>query len=111
MFTRATGGDRDGAAFLGRTSRPPTSRGRSHDLRLFGSAADADHPRRRGYGSLGHPVPGDGEKLADLKVPVETLTIPDVGHGFVGNTPKITRAANDQALVRTVEFVDQLFGC
>jgi len=49
------------------------------------------------------------KKLADLKVPVETLTIPDVGHGFVGNTPKITRAASDQALARTLKFIDALF--
>jgi acetyl esterase/lipase len=50
------------------------------------------------------------KRLADLKVPVETLTIPDVDHGFVGKTPEITRAANDQALARTVKFIDALFG-
>jgi dipeptidyl aminopeptidase/acylaminoacyl peptidase len=50
------------------------------------------------------------KRLADLKVPVETLYIPDVGHGFVGKTPQITRAANDQALTRTLKFIDALFG-
>jgi len=50
------------------------------------------------------------KKLAHLKVPVETLTIPDVGHGFIGKTPQITRAANDQALARTLKFIDALFG-
>jgi dipeptidyl aminopeptidase/acylaminoacyl peptidase len=50
------------------------------------------------------------KKLTDLKVPVETLTIPDVGHGFVGKTAEITRAANDQALTRTIKFIDVLFG-
>jgi len=50
------------------------------------------------------------KKLTDLKVPVETLYIPDVGHGFVGKTPQITRAANDQALARTLKFIDALFG-
>ena len=49
------------------------------------------------------------KRLADLKVPVETLYIPDVGHGFVGKTPEITRAANDQALARTLKFMDTLF--
>jgi acetyl esterase/lipase len=50
------------------------------------------------------------KRLADLKVPVETLTIPDVDHGFVGKTPEITRAANDQALARTLKFIGTLFG-
>ena len=50
------------------------------------------------------------KKLADLKVPAETLYIPDVGHGFVGKTAEITRAANDQALARTLKFIDGLFG-
>jgi len=50
------------------------------------------------------------KKLAELKVPVETLYIPDVGHGFVGKTADITRAANDQALARTLKFIDALFG-
>jgi len=50
------------------------------------------------------------KRLAELKVPVETLYIPDVAHGFVGKTPEITRAANDQALARTLKFIDALFG-
>lgn len=50
------------------------------------------------------------KKLTDLKVPVETLYIPDVGHGFVGKTAEITSAANDQALTRTLKFIDALFG-
>jgi acetyl esterase/lipase len=50
------------------------------------------------------------KRLTDLKVPVETLYIPDVGHGFIGKTPGITRAANDHALARTLKFIDALFG-
>jgi acetyl esterase/lipase len=50
------------------------------------------------------------KRLTELKVPVETLTIPDVDHGFIGKTPDITRAANDQALARTLKFIDALFG-
>jgi hypothetical protein len=49
------------------------------------------------------------EKLTDLKVPVEPLCIPDVDHGFVGKMAEITRA-NDQALARTLKFIDALFG-
>ncbi len=49
------------------------------------------------------------KKLTDLRVPVETLYIPDVGHGFVGKTPEITKSANDQALARTLKFIDALF--
>ena len=55
------------------------------------------------------PPQAMAKKLADLKVPVETLYIPDVGHGFIGKTPDITRAANDQALARTLKFIDALF--
>ena len=50
------------------------------------------------------------KRLAELKVPVETLTIPDVGHDFVGKTPQITRTANDQARARTLKFINGLFG-
>ncbi len=66
-----------------------------------------------GTADTGVPVTQSGamaKKLADQKVPVETLFIPDVGHGFIGKTPDITRAANDQALVRTLKFIDALFG-
>ena len=49
------------------------------------------------------------KRLADLKAPVETLFIPNVGHGFVGKTADITRAANDQALARALKFIDALF--
>jgi dienelactone hydrolase len=37
------------------------------------------------------------------------LLIPDVDHGFIGKTDAISRAATEQALVRTFGFFDQLF--
>jgi acetyl esterase/lipase len=49
------------------------------------------------------------KRLAELKAPVETLYIPDVGHGFVGKTPQITRDANDRALARTFDHIDKVF--
>jgi len=48
-------------------------------------------------------------RLTEAGVPVQTLLIPDVGHGFIGKTPEITRAANARALARTAEFIDALF--
>lgn len=36
--------------------------------------------------------------------PVETLLIPEMGHGLIGKTPAATRAANLQALERTLDF-------
>ena len=48
-------------------------------------------------------------RLAALKVPIETLYIPGVDHGFVGETLEATRAANDKALQHTFDFIDKLF--
>ena len=48
-------------------------------------------------------------RLAELHVPVETLYIPDVDHGFIGRTPKATAAAHQQAFERTLAFIDALF--
>jgi acetyl esterase/lipase len=47
-------------------------------------------------------------KLTQQGVPVETLFIPGVGHGFVGKTPAQTKAANDQALTRSFAYIDKL---
>jgi acetyl esterase/lipase len=49
------------------------------------------------------------ERLRAAHVPVEMLLIPDVDHGFVGKTDAITRAATQQALLKTFEFFDSLF--
>jgi acetyl esterase/lipase len=47
------------------------------------------------------------EMAAALKAagrPVETLLIPEMNHGLIGKTPAATRAANLQALQRTLDF-------
>jgi len=50
------------------------------------------------------------ERLRAAHVPVETLIIPEVNHGFIGKTDAITRSATEQALLRTFAFFDKLFG-
>jgi len=47
-------------------------------------------------------------RLADFKVPVETYVIADVGHGFIGKTPEVTREANRKALERSFAFIDKV---
>jgi acetyl esterase/lipase len=49
-------------------------------------------------------------RLRQAGVPVETLLIPDVDHGFIGRTPAATRVANLEALRRTFDFIDSFFG-
>ena len=48
-------------------------------------------------------------RLRAAHVPVEMLLIPAVDHGFIGKTDAISRAATEQALVKTFGFFDQLF--
>jgi dipeptidyl aminopeptidase/acylaminoacyl peptidase len=49
------------------------------------------------------------ERLRAAGVSVELLLIPDVGHGFIGATPAVTRNASRQALSATFDFFDRLF--
>ncbi len=49
-------------------------------------------------------------RLRAAHVPVDMLLIPDVDHGFIGKTDAISRAATEQALLKTFGFFDQLFG-
>jgi acetyl esterase/lipase len=49
-------------------------------------------------------------RLREAHVPVQMLLIPDVDHGFIGKTDAISQAATRQALVRTFDFFDKLFG-
>jgi dipeptidyl aminopeptidase/acylaminoacyl peptidase len=48
-------------------------------------------------------------RMKQAGVPIETLFIPDVGHGLIGQAPAITRDANLQALRRTFDFIDAFF--
>jgi acetyl esterase/lipase len=48
--------------------------------------------------------------LRAAHVPVDMLLIPDVDHGFIGKTDAISRAATEQALLKTFGFFDGLFG-
>ena len=36
----------------------------------------------------------------------ELIVIPDVDHSFIGKTPEATHAATNQALKKTLEFID-----
>jgi acetyl esterase/lipase len=45
--------------------------------------------------------------LKQAGVPVDVLLIPDVDHGFVGETPEATRAARNLALNATLEFFER----
>jgi dienelactone hydrolase len=45
-------------------------------------------------------------KIRQALVPVETLFIPDVGHGFAGPTAEASKTATDQALARTFACID-----
>ena len=38
----------------------------------------------------------------------ELIVIPDVDHSFIGKTPEATYAATNQALKRTLEFIDEI---
>ena len=38
----------------------------------------------------------------------ELIVIPDVDHSFIGKTPEATHAATNQALKRTLEFIDEI---
>jgi acetyl esterase/lipase len=49
------------------------------------------------------------ERLQKAGVPVETLFIPGVDHGFIGKTPDITRDANLKALQRSFDYIDAVF--
>jgi acetyl esterase/lipase len=49
-------------------------------------------------------------RLRAVGVAVETLMIPDVGHGMIGKTPEATRAASLEALERSFVFIDKLAG-
>ena len=49
------------------------------------------------------------ERLQKAGVPVETLFIPDVDHGFIGKTPDATRDANLKALQRSFDYIDAFF--
>jgi len=40
----------------------------------------------------------------------ELLIIPDVDHSFIGKTPEATHAATNQALQKTLEFIDAILG-
>ena len=99
--------DPDVAAFLGCAPCGPADIATA-DPMTFASSATPPMLIIHGTADTGVSITQSqamAKKLTDLKVPVETLTIPDVGHGFVGKTPEITRAANDQALARTLEFI------
>jgi acetyl esterase/lipase len=41
-------------------------------------------------------------------VKAELIVIPDVDHSFIGKTPEATHAATNQALKRTLEFIDSI---
>ena len=43
-------------------------------------------------------------------VKAELLIIPDVDHSFIGKTPEATHAASNQALKKTLEFIDAILG-
>jgi acetyl esterase/lipase len=103
--------DPDVAAFLGCAPCGPADIAKA-DPMTFASAATPPMLIIHGAADTGVSITQSqamAKKLMDLKVPVETLHIPDVGHGFVGKTPDITRAANDQALARTLKFIGGLF--
>lgn len=40
----------------------------------------------------------------------ELIVIPDVDHSFIGKTPEATHAATNQALKKTLEFMDAILG-
>ena len=40
----------------------------------------------------------------------ELIIIPDVDHSFIGKTPEATHAATNQALKKTLEFIDSILG-
>ncbi|MGA2000669.1 MAG: alpha/beta hydrolase [Terriglobales bacterium] len=48
------------------------------------------------------------ERLRKAGVPVETLFIPDVGHGWIGANPAATRKASLLALQRTFDYIDAI---
>jgi hypothetical protein len=56
------------------------------------------------------PATGRSEKAGRAESTGRNPLHSDVGHGFVGKTAEIARAANDQALARTLKFIDGLFG-
>jgi acetyl esterase/lipase len=104
-------GDPDVAAFLGCAPCGPADIATA-DPMTFASPATPPMLIVHGTADIAVSVTQSqamAKRLMDLKVPVETLTIPDVGHGFVGKTPDVTRAANNQALARTLKFIDALF--
>ena len=47
-------------------------------------------------------------RLRGAGVPVQTVILPGVGHGWIGATPRATRAANLEALERTFGFFETL---
>ena len=50
------------------------------------------------------------EKLQAKGVKAELIIIPDVDHSFIGKTPEATHAATNQALKKSLEFIDAILG-
>ena len=49
------------------------------------------------------------EALKAKGVKAELVVIPDVDHSFIGKTPEATHAATNQALKKSLEFIDAIF--
>ncbi|HEX4273035.1 MAG TPA: alpha/beta hydrolase [Rhizomicrobium sp.] len=104
-------GDPDIAAFLGCNPCGPADIA-SADPMTFASAAAPPLLIIQGMDTasvLLTEARAMAARLVELKAPVETLYIPDVGHGFVGKTSQVTRDANDKALARTFDYIDKVF--
>jgi acetyl esterase/lipase len=59
------------------------------------------------------PVKQAEDFYAALKakgVKAELMLIPTVGHSFIGDTPEATRAASQQALEKTIQWIDATIG-
>jgi acetyl esterase/lipase len=49
------------------------------------------------------------QRLRDVGTRVELVLLPDVGHGFIGESPETTAAAAKRAVAVTLEFLDREF--